>query len=134
MKLFNTAKSRSSRHCLNMFVAALSLAGLLSVPVQAHENFKKEATSSNYAVSASVAKRMVRNYLSEAGYTRSLKSGGAQIKKVELQDGYYAVQVVLRNNSSTSTTKASMFVNANTGLLTYSPSGRSPASTAVASN
>ncbi len=134
MKLFNTSKSTSSRRSLNLFVAALGLAGLLSVPVQAHETFNKEATANNFAVSASAARRMVRNYLSEAGYTRSLKSGGAQIKKIELQDGYYAVQVVLRDNSTTSTTRASMFVNANTGLLTYSPSGRSPASTAVAGN
>ena len=134
MKLSNTTKSRTSRNCFNMFVAALSLAGLLSVSVQAHENFKQEATASNYAVSASTAKRMVRNYLSEAGFTRSLKVGGAQIKKVELQGGNYAVKVVLRENSSSSTTKIDMFVNANTGLLSYSTKGRSPASTAVASN
>ena len=134
MKIFNTKKFDSSRHCLNLFVAALGLAGLLSVPVQAHETFKEKAAVSNFAVSASAARRMVRNYLSEAGYTRSLKSGGAQIKKIELQDGYYAVQVVLRDNSTTSTTKASMFVNANTGLLTYSTNGRIPASTAIASN
>jgi hypothetical protein len=134
MKLSNTSKIRNSRHCLNLFVAALGLAGLLSVPVQAHETFNKDATVIKTAVSASAARRMVRNYLSEAGYTRSLKSGGAQIKNIELHNGYYAVQVVLRDNSATSTTKASMFVNANTGLLTYSPSGRSPASTAVASN
>ena len=134
MKLFSATKFRSSRHCLNLFVAALGLAGLLSVPVQAHETFKEKAEIAKYAVSANAARRIVRNYLSEAGYTRSLKAGGAQIKKIELQGQYYAVKVILRSNSSTSTTKASMFINANTGLLTYSPSGRSPASTAIASN
>jgi len=131
MKLSET-NSMGSRRRRNLFVAALGLAGLLSVPVQAHETFSKE-TASHYAISASAAKRMVRTYLSEAGYTRSLRAGGAQIKKIRLQDGYYAVQVILRNNSTTSSTKASVFVNAHTGMLSYNPGGISPAATTIAS-
>jgi hypothetical protein len=73
---------------------------LSSAPIaSAHVVTAAPGQEDQLQVSASEAKRLVRRYLSEQGYSKSLGPGGAGIRAVHLVDHNWAIDVVLRDDS-----------------------------------
>ena len=92
-------------------IGALSLQ---SPPAAAHPPDTEEAAEH---VSANDAKRIVRRFLTERGFSRSVGSGGATVNKVRLRGNHWVVQVTLRHGSAASGRKQYLYVNTTSGLL-----------------
>ena len=98
-----------------VFVTLISAAG--TVMADESDVSGDVAITTNNPVSANDAKRIVRRYLSEQGYSRSIGPGGARIRGVELVTNQWIVEVFLRDRSATAGSRYTISVDTGTGLL-----------------
>ena len=117
------------------FVAALSLT-TATMPAFADQTTSTRLTQTTAVdfVSASEAKRVVRRYLNELGFNRSIGPGGAHIKQVALDADTWVVTVRVRGHSATSVSDQTLYISSETGLVSeVAPQGSARAANPVAS-
>lgn len=113
--------THNANRCILTILALVLLAAMSSVPATAatYKHHLMKRCSANGEVSANQARRLVRNYLTELGYTSHVRAGGggARVGKVTLEDGLWAIQVKLYSSSLASRKYRTVFVDTRCGLL-----------------
>jgi hypothetical protein len=97
------------------FVAIFSV----TTTVAANKDNRMGQCSANGKISANQAKRIVRHYLTELGYTSHVRAGGggARIGKVRLEDGLWSIQVKLYGTSLARREYRTVFIDSRCGVL-----------------
>ena len=110
--------TRINLKCTSL-IAALGIIVSLGVPAAAQQYRDPQVTeySGGGEISASEAKRMVRRFLTERGYSRQLRPGGAQIDEVTLNGNIWTIAVRLRGASITSVEKRFVYIDNRSGLV-----------------
>jgi|GEM_PF-4129082 len=100
-------------------IAAISVLSLLASPALVQAHVPAESAAAEYAqpVSASEARRIVRRFLSEQGYSKAIGPGGARLRGIELREGDWVVAVAVSGGSATDLKEYAVVVDAATGAV-----------------
>lgn len=114
-------KYHAGRHVLTA-LAIFFVAAMFSVTTTADSYYDNlmERFAADGEISASEAKRIVRYFLTQRGYSSQMKPGGARVGKVNLEDGIWAIQIRLYGTSLANRQNSTVFIDTHTGLLAES--------------
>ena len=100
-------------------LAAVALVALLIPCPQAaaYEACVDDRNQTLATISANDAKRVVRRYLADLGYTLRIGPGGARILSVSRDGLHWAVSVLLSNGSSVQSSSLSLYVRIDNGRI-----------------
>lgn len=98
--------------------ALVALLALGTTTASAHVPDPHDAEARDAAVSANDAKRVVRRFLVDLGYSMNARPGGARIRSVTRDGDTWVVQVDLRPDVTIRREQATLYVDAHSGRLT----------------
>lgn len=68
------------------------------------------------------ARKLTRQFLTRRGFTRQIAPGGAHIRNISSKQGFWLVELSLRNTSAANITREMIFINKRSGeLIEYIP-------------
>lgn len=110
-------RSYDARRFGRAAAALIALLALGATTASAHVPDRQDAESRDVAVSASDAKRLVRRFLVDRGFSLGVRPGGARIRSVTRDGDTWVVQVDLRPGVTIRRKRAILYVDAHSGLL-----------------